>query len=226
MRMRRRAQATSNVSGLVPMADMLSNTVGIMLFILAFTVLQTGGVLIQKRLPMERSSDAEPVYFVCQHGRLVPLDGKLTDKLLDGLGEPSYEKANEWISRFNSRQAEDEYVVVVPDGNAEFNRGAFSSSVRFVLSAEYKPKPNVGDTLDAIGDLSSQFHSHLQDLVKDEHFIYFFVYPDSIELFRQARNYAKVQFGVGSGWGPMAEDAAIRFILAGGEGRGITPAEQ
>jgi len=226
MRQRKHEPRLGSLSGLVPMADMLSNTVGIMLFILAFTVLQSGGALVPKRLPMEKEGDASPVYWVCKNGRLMPLDGDLSDKLFEGLGEPTYDTAQEWVNRFNSKAIEDDYFQVSPDGSARFNRGAFESSVRLVLSAEYTPKENSGDSIDDVGLESSIFSKSLSAIQTNEHFVYFFVYPDSIELFRTARNHAKTQYGLSSGWGPMGAEEAIRFSLAGGRGGGIVPTAQ
>ena len=223
---RRLASSTENVSGLVPMADMLSNTVGIMLFILAFTVLQTGGVLIPKRLPMEREDgDRKPVYFVCHDKRLLPLDGDLSDKLYEGLGKPTYETAESWVAQFNRARTEDGFFTVEPKGEARFNRGAFESSVRFVLSASYKPRADVGDTQEGLRDVISLFNERIKSLSKDEHFLYFMVYPNSIELFREARDYAESQYGIASGWSPATEGEPITFNLSG-SGGGIVPRDQ
>ena len=223
--MRRRwASSPEKVSGLVPMADILANTVGIMLFILAFTVLHTGGVLIPKRLPMEREdADRKPVYFVCYEKRLLPLDGNLSDKLLKGLGTPTYETAESWVSRFNRARIEDGFFTIEPKGEARFNRGAFQSSVELVLFASYKPKVDVGDTQEGLRGESSRFNARIKGLSKDGHFLYFIVYPNSIELFREARNYAESQYGIASGWSPTAEGEPIIFNLGGS---GIVPRDQ
>ncbi|KAA3609116.1 MAG: hypothetical protein DWQ01_09870 [Planctomycetota bacterium] len=208
------------------MADLLSNTVGISIFILAFAVLQSGGASVPKRLPMEHSTEAKPVYFVCQNEMLLPLDSSLTDRLYDDLGEPSYSTAKEWVRKFNEKTVGDSFFDVVPQGDARFNRGAFQSDVRLELTAEYRPKPEVGDSIESLSTETSAFHSQLEGLSPTEHFAYFFVYPDSIELFREARDHAKIHFGVGSGWGPMSAGKPIRFILSGGRGGGITPSKQ
>lgn len=215
----------TNSSGLVPMADMLSNTVGIMLFILAFTVLQTGGVLIPKRLPMEQKTDERPLYYVCWEQRLMPLDTDLSANLSEGLGKPTYNTVEEWVAKFNKARAEDQFFSVLPDGEARFKRGAFESSVRLVLSVEYTPKDNVGDTIETLDRGGSLFDKHLRSLPKNERFVYFFVYPGSIDLFRKAREYAEVRYGIGSGWGPVSVGKPIRFNLGGG-GRGIIPKKQ
>lgn len=205
-------------SGLIPMADMLSNTVGIMLFILAFTVLHTGGVVIPKRLPMEHDVDKrDPVYFVCLHQRLIPLDGQLYNKLTEGLDVPTYETADNWIAKFNENRAEDGYFIVIPDGKANFIKGIFQNTVEFDIKVTYKPKENVGESIDLLNN-TSYFDEHLDGLLNSEKFIYFMVYPDSIEIFRKARDYAEQRYGIAAGWGPVEEDKPILFNLTGGKG--------
>lgn len=80
-RSRRRAQF--HEPSLVPLADMLTNTVGIVVFILIFTVLTAGGVVIAKRLPMEHPTEAEPAWFVCRNGRVFPMRHDLMERFKD-----------------------------------------------------------------------------------------------------------------------------------------------
>ena len=211
-------------SGLVPMADMLSNTVGIMLFIMAFTVLQTGGVLIPKRLPVEKKTDEIPIYYVCKDNRLIPLDQSLTDKLTEGLGKPTYDTVKDWVAKFNSVKVEDDYFTIIPHGEAKFNRGAFESSAKLDLTAEFQLKDNVGDSISTFNQEGSLFKENLSAITPKEHFIYFLVYPNSIDLFRQAREYAEVNFSIGSGWGPVSSDKPILFNISGSGG--IKPSPQ
>ena len=207
------------------MADMLSNTVGIMLFILAFTVLQTGGILIPKRLPMERQTTEVPVYYVCWNQRLLPLDDNLSDKLLEGLGKPSYSTASDWVEEFNQSRVEDDFFEVLPNGEAKYTRGAFQNTVQLNLVAEFKPKESAGDVIENLDRGVSLFDSRLRDLSNSDQFIYFIVYPDSIDLFRAARDYAEIRYGMGAGWGPVSADEPIRFNISGNS-RGIRPQRQ
>lgn len=221
---RNRGTPTADNSAMVPMADMLSNTVGIMLFILAFTVLHTQGVLIPKRLPMERKTDESPLYYACVGQRLIPLNDELQMDLLGKLGKPSFATAEKWVARFNKARAEDEFFTVVGHGNARFNWNFFQRTVQLDLSAEYQPKPNVGDTADSLARGHSVFDETLQGLAKKDKFVYFFVYPESIGLFQKAREYAESRYGMGSGWSPVAVGKSIRFNLTGTGG--IRPGKQ
>ncbi len=207
------------------MADMLSNTVGIMLFILALTILQTAGVLIPKRLPMVRNEDnRRPIFFVCQGQRLIPLDPRLSDKLFNGLGRFNYDNADSWVARFNKGKAEDAFFAVLPDGKTVYNRSQWPWSVSLDLACTYKPKPNVGDTVKDLQLGSSIFHKRLRSAEKSKQFLYLIVYPDNIEVFRKAREQAEIRYGIGCGWGPLSESERVRFNLSGDGG--IVPESQ
>jgi hypothetical protein len=59
---------------MVPLADMLSNTVGIMLFILIFVVLTAGGATIIRYFPYEKESSNSAIYLFCAYGKFYPAD--------------------------------------------------------------------------------------------------------------------------------------------------------
>lgn len=204
---------------------MLTNTVGIMLFILAFTVLASGGAVIAMRLPLERKTKNKPIYFVCWNQKVLPLDGDLTGKITDPLGKPTYSTADSWVRSFNNARAEDDFFVVTGQGQTRYSYG-FQNQVSFVLAAKYEPKPNAGETTNQLRSASSRFQSILSTNRGKERFAYFMVYPDCIDTYRAARHVAAEMFQIGSGWGPLASNQPIRFSLAGGGGGGIIPDEQ
>ena len=84
----RRTQTQFDEPSLVPLADMLTNTVGISVFILIFTVLTAGGAIIAKRFPMEHSTKKSDVTYICWGDRLYPLPDELIEQFLKPLGEP------------------------------------------------------------------------------------------------------------------------------------------
>jgi len=223
MRLRRSSGFADN-SGLVPMADMLSNTVGIMLFIMAFTVLQTGGILILKRLPIEQKTDSRPIYVVCFSQRLFLLNPDLSERLSDHLGEPTYDTAKDWVSKFNESKEEDEYFVVTGEGETRFNSVGLESSVALVLTALYRPKEEAGETIKDLGAGKSKIGSALAAETGNKKYVYFLVYPDCIDLFLKARDSVAHKFGLGTGWGPIAAGEPIKFNLSGNSG--ISPLEQ
>lgn len=202
---------------LVPLADMLTNTVGIVVFILIFTVLATGGAMVTKRLPMERASEAQPVRFLCVNGRVLPLDLEtLVDKFLAPLGEPKAQTASDflrWRNSFNSHTLEDTYFQVL------------GKSDMYSIDLEFSPRPNVGDLLE---DLEQPYSVLRQTLIKytsSQRFAYFIVADDSIEVFVKARQIATKELGYGYGWRPTERNQPYQVSL-GGSGGGFLPSPQ
>ena len=70
----RRASDEPAGPSLVPMVDLLSNTVGALVFIMIFTVMAASGVVVVKRLPLEHKTESEPINFLCEKDRIIPLD--------------------------------------------------------------------------------------------------------------------------------------------------------
>jgi hypothetical protein len=203
---------------LVPLADMLTNTVGIMLFILAFTVLASGGALVAKRLPCEKETEADPIHFVCANQRILPLNLDLTDQFIDPLGKPTSENAESWVRDFNARKLSDEYFDLTGEGEVRhsslfaFGRGVFDLSVYF------HPKPGKGETKSQITNLVSTFSTILQTNRASGKYAFFFVYPDSIESFYAARSVVVERFQMQSGWTPMTAGKALGVSLTGSGG--------
>lgn len=201
---------------LVPLADMLTNTVGIVLFILIFTVLTTGGVVVAKRLPMERSTEAKPLNFLCTDGRLLPLNDGLIDQFLEPLGKATYYLADAWITNFNARHVEDEYFLVKGDGKAHHLESAFQRSVLFDLLVDFMPRPGKGETIVDFRRSDSRFRQILKQHQPKDRFVHFFVRPDSLAVFEAARSVAVEEKNFGTGWMPLATNAPVGFTLNGG----------
>ena len=92
---------------------MLTNTVGIMLFILAFTVLTTGGVALAKRLPLMRKTEAKAVHFLCLSNQVIPVNLGLGEKLPEPFGRLDLSSARAFLKKFNEAQVEDDYAVTM-----------------------------------------------------------------------------------------------------------------
>ncbi len=176
---RRRARPQFHEPSLVPMADMLTNTVGVVLFILIFTVLTAGGAVLTKRLPMEHTTDAKPLGFLCVSGRIVPLElDDLSKEFWRPIGhriEPGH--FDEFVSRFKSRRVENDSFVLT----GEFDRG-----FRIVI----EPKPGIGETTNELAAPSSKYRSMLAGVDPQDKYIDFQVYPSGLTVFRAARDLA------------------------------------
>lgn len=202
---------------LVPMADMLTNTVGIIIFILIFTVLTAGGALIAKRLPMERATKAQSLDFFCAGNRVLPMD---SNRLAEEFARP-FERTvrswnmDDWISRFNERKIEDEYFEVT--GNAM----GFAAINFFRVAVVFTPKPGKGEIATEMRSPDSRYRQVLKKYQPSTHFVNLFVRPDSIAAFEAARAEA-AQMGFSVGWWPLDEKDPARISMTSGGGRSAT----
>jgi hypothetical protein len=191
------------------MADLLTNIVGALLFILVFTVLTASGAVMRKQLPLERPTMAKPTTFLCFNGRTAALD---LNAILEEFIKPLEKKITSsnlsgWVKQFSERRIETDTVVVT--GSA--------TNLVFAVHAviEIRPRPGVGgETSAALKSPSSAFRRQLAGLKPGEVFADFLVYPDGLTSFRTAREVASQQ-GFGTGWTLYGTDEVMRFCVAG-----------
>jgi hypothetical protein len=209
MRIRRRRAVDPVQPSLVPMVDLLSNTVGALVFIMIFTVMAASGVVVLKRLPLEHSSKAEPINFLCENDRIIPLNNiELGEKLRRRWGRPySIFDLYSWIARFDGLEVEDEHFIA--RGESTVSYSSYSFSIQFT------PKPGGGDSLSDLQNRESTFRGRLAGLNPKTHFVHFFVRPDSIDSFLAARQIATEELGMGTGWMPIEQDRVLRFSSQG-----------
>lgn len=213
---RRRVPADKTVQpSLVPMVDLLSNTVGALVFIMIFTVMAASGVVVLKRLPLEHSSKAEPRNYLCEKNRIIPLDSdRLDARLRQRWGRPnSIFDIYAWIARFDGIEVEDEHFIA--RGESTVTRSSYGFSVLFT------PKPGGGYQTADIDRAGSPYRQHLSELNPKTHFVHFLVRPDAIDTFFMARRIAADELGFGTGWMPLAQEQEVRFAS-----RGRTATEQ
>lgn len=177
---------------------MLTNTVGIMLFILAFSLLSAGGASIHKRLPMEvePGSGVKPLNFLCVGDRVLPVD-------------PEEMKRFDDVDRKDGVEVENEFFKI--------RLKIKMWRIRF----EYLPKPDVGVPRSKLNDASLPFMQALTTHTPAERFIFFSVRPDAIDTFFKARAVAS-ECGYKCGWLPLSKTGNITF----GNGGGISPKPQ
>lgn len=194
---RRRARSQFHEPSLVPMADMLTNTVGVVLFILIFTVLTAASGVLTKHLPMEHSTKAEQVEFLCAFGRIAPVDfGPLIKEFLRPMGRTV---TNEFVAQFKNRKLETEYFVLT----GEAVRG---------LIVIIQPKPGNGESTADLALSSSKYRSILAGLNPQEKYTKFMIYPNGVSTFRAAREIAS-SGAFGTGWDLYGADERIRICV-------------
>lgn len=208
--MRRRRKISESVQpSLIPMVDLLSNTVGALVFIMIFTVMAASGVVVLKRLPLEHSSAAKPVNFLCEDGRILPLENdELNSKLITRWGRPtSIFDIYSWIARYDGIEVQDDHFIA--RGESTVTYSSYSLSVLFT------PKPGGGYSKDEIGTPDSAFRQRLANLNSGSRFVHFLVRPEGIESFFIARRIAVEEMGLATGWMPLDTDQPLRFSSRG-----------
>ena len=219
--MRRKKEKAHSEPTLVPLADMLTTTVRITIFIMIFTVLTAGGAVIAKRLPMEHSTTADSLVFYCWNNRVLVLEeDSAIDAFRKPLGQPTYDTLTPWISKFNKHKLEVNDFWVTGEGEVSYSfLSFFSSSARLDLTVVFQPKPGAGEDAQAVKDPDSRFRKFLAGNSPEKHFVYFLVRPDSLAAVDAAREVA-LQMGYETGWWPeVSDDSSVRFGLTGGGNR-------
>jgi hypothetical protein len=217
--MRRKRHSEFHEPSLVPLADMLTNTVGIMVFILIFTVLTAGGVVLVKRLPVESSTQSQPLQFLCANGRIIPLDvADASNKFLQPLGKPrSYYEIDSWEQKFDSQRIEtDNFIVTGEIEIYKFDSIYYKSASVLYAYLDFEPKQGKGDTIEDLKKPDSSFRKYLEAHDSQKNFVHFLVRPDSLDLYLAARTLAIEKLGYQTGWTTKGQDTPIRFSLAGG----------
>ena len=194
---------------LVPMVDLLSNTVGALVFIMIFTVMAASGVVVVKRLPLEHSTAAKPVNFLCERDRVLPLDNEeLESRLRKKWGRPSsLFDVYSWIGRYNGIEAEDEHFIA--RGESTITYSTYSISILFT------PKPDGGYPIPEIQNVDSRFRKRLAALNDKSRFVHFFVRPDGMDSFFLSRKIAADEMGLSTGWMPLDTNVPLRFVSEG-----------
>ncbi len=207
--MKRRRTEQFEQPSLVPMADMVTNTVGIMLFILIFVSLSAGGVVVARHVPREKHTEARAVWIYCSGGRIAYFDAEgLGKQMADRSGDPSATNAGLWAMRYSNQRIQTDVVEAAGDAFLE-SGGHLSKSVLI------RRRSNRGEDEAAIKNPDSAFQKLLAEKSRSANFFYFFVDPNSIHVFLAAREQA-TQAGFNAGWTPLDVDAPARISLSGG----------
>jgi hypothetical protein len=199
------------------MADLLTNMVGVLLFIMIFTVLTAAGGILRTHLPLERATKARPMGFLCAYGRIVRLDhlDSTVNEFIKPMGQPSSSNIDSWLKQFNDHKLETAGFTVSGDAGLAFN----GSGLILHAILAFRPKPGFAGSGDAASD-NSRFQDALAAASPAERYADFLVYPDGISVFRGSREGATV-LGFDSGWTLYGPEEPFRMCIAGcagGEG--------
>lgn len=216
---KRRHQTSFHEPSLVPLADMLTNTVGILIFIMIFTVLVAAAALIPKRFPMEHTSEKKPLFFVCKDNKIIVLDLSAILKIYKPIGSPkSYDEIEPWLKRCERFKHEDSQLSYSCEANAYYS----SSGATIRMAAAFSIKSGKGEGQDDLQLSRSDYKRSLNENSSAETFAFFFIYPNSLQIFSNARKIA-IESNFGIGWSPVAQNEPLRFALIANESDVIRP---
>lgn len=208
--------------------DILTNTVGVLMFMSLFITLVAVQSSTIVRTPLAKETDKKPKFFEISGNRVIYLDTESANQQIqEFLGnlptcvEPSY------ISGFVDSYLDElrNYQSCIQDKSQqlkEFRVKTKNYEVElFDLDArawQYNPKSvNSGESGQELTQVNSEYRTTLSQFAPEKDYLAFLVRPDSFATFRQVREIAwKAGFDVG--WEPKTPDSPIIF---GSQGRSV-----
>ncbi len=234
---RRNNQITQNLDSFL---DVLTNTVGVLMFISLFvTLIATGGSSKNKitiQTPLSSPTDKESLWFEIKDNRVSYLNlRQVREKELEL--SSNLPNCNKPLGSIGSRDyafRQENYqscLFSIIGRQSNFQAATKNYNVRTVddgISLIFNPiSDEVGETASQLATADSQFQQVLSKNNPNEDYLVFIVRPNGFETFREARKKAW-DAGYKVGWEPHPQDAPIkiRTILGSELPGGISVDEQ
>lgn len=233
MKKRRQYLTTSSQSlNLDSFLDVMTNTVGVLVFICLFVYLVAAQASKTIKTPIVSQSDKTPRFFEVRDGRIHHLDTEKINQqfssLISSLPDcyrpdiPDYidpEMYRYYLDRLETYQScNQKRIDSVEDFEAENKYYQVKLEGESLL---YEPKSYVqGESSSQLTQNNSEFNTILSNLDPETEFLAFIVKADSYEAFRAAREVAWKQ-GFDVGWEPQTVDTEVAFNVFGSGGRAV-----
>ncbi len=229
MRRRRARKPSIPTQNLDSFLDILTNTVGVLMFIGLFVALvsvEAGSIV---RTPLVSDSNKNPYFFELRGNRITYIDDREVDRQINifqaslpTCNEPNiperisiamYEYYLQKVREYNMCIENIISTLATFTGQTDYYRVTFIES-----SLLYEPlAENQGETKEELRSKESEFKQMLAELNPKTDYLAFIVRPDSFAAFRSARKVAWEQ-GFDVGWEPYQQDNPLVF---GSGGRSI-----
>jgi len=218
-----RTSEGASILNLDSLMDILSCLVGVMLFLVIYTVLELGSTSFEVSVPTprDRPVDSRRVLIVANGGTIRGLDStQPVNDLVAGLRTVAMDDMSQLLRDANLSPPTDQHFQYILDFDREV--AAVDPNLRD-FDVEVREIP--GETGDSIHQLETGSFDELLGTL-DPNFVWleFAVDIESLEVFRRARDLAEER-GFATRWGPLEIEFPVRFDLrAGSEGpapRGI-----
>lgn len=230
MRKRNRRRFSLPSQNLDSFLDILTNTVGVLMFISLFITLVTieSGKLV--RTPLVSKSNKRPLFFEISNNRVIFIDAAKVQRelayLMQSLPECSPPDSTSLDDHYRYRLYINQLQEYENCRQRAINRlqsfqvttNSYQVHLHNLDSLIYEPlNQNVGDSISQLKQEDSEFQTILRQINQDHHYLAFIVRPDSFSAFRIARNQAW-EAGFDVGWEPHNTQLPIVF---GSGGRAI-----
>lgn len=239
MRSRGRRRGSQTNQNLDSFLDVLTNTVGVLMFISLFvTLIATGSsskAKVTVQTPLSSPTDKESLWFEIRDNKVSHLDlRQVREKELElsaNLPNCNRPQASPDAADFSLRQQNYQSCLLSILGRqSNFRATTNNYEVKTVdqgVSLLFDPlSEDVGETTTQIGAADSQFKQVLSKFNPQKDYLIFIVRPDSFAAFREVRKQAWAA-GYEVGWEPHPQDSPIKIrTILGSElpgGRAIAP---
>ena len=203
--------------------DVLTNTVGVLMFISLFvTLIATGGSSKSKitiQTPLSSDTDKESLWFEIDDNQVSHLDlRQVREKELElSSNLPNCNKPSGSSDSFDYNFRQDNYqscLLSILGRQSNFRTNTANYNVRTVdegVSLFFEPKSDeIGENTSQLITRESQFQQILANNNSEKDYLVFIVRPDSFEAFREARKQAWAK-GYEVGWEPHPQNAPIKI---------------
>jgi hypothetical protein len=233
MNRRRQRQVPKQTQNLDSFLDILTNTVGVLMFVGLFISLISVQASTKIRTPLVAKSEKTPHFFEVRGNRIINLENPASDRqiLLARSSLQTCDRPNvptnidPQLNRFYSDKMQ-EHQICVSQNAAQIRKFQTETphyKIHFVDpdTITYEPhNANVGESIREIAQKDSEYKTILSKLDPKTEYLAFIVRPDSFPGFRAARQQAW-QAGFDVGWEPKAQKNPININVAGSGGRAV-----
>jgi hypothetical protein len=188
----------------------MTNTVGVLIFVLLFVTLSAADASVLVRTPLRQESKKDALFFEVRGTRVLHVDSKKVQADIERLRRRlpeiniyNYQYVREMLEGFQTTT-----------GDYQVRMGG---SIDYGLSLTYTARVGAGVDLQALADSSRGYAAVLRAHDPAKVYLAFIVRPDGFEAFREARKIAWDR-GYQVGWEPFA---AARELSLAGNGRTV-----
>jgi len=215
-RIKRTRKADDEMS-LDSLMDVLSCSVGVMLFIVIIAVIEARGtniLLYSPPLLRDPPGGTSRILVLCLGGKVRVLEiDKALEQLIGNTEQLSYSEVPGFVEKANRKNVTDgsfQYGLVYRDeAYGEDNR-------KRVVSVRVEARAGTdGDGANELGDGWSEYERVLSGLDEEQNWLAFGVDTDSLEVFRKARSIA-LERGFSTGWDPVSIEFPYEEVILGG----------